>query len=98
MVHHVTKGLETLVQPLRLNIQMIDNRHKIHQINFTRRKLVNRDILDHKLRMEDVLPIHFEQIVSFCAIMYSNINSFNLFCENSSLPTNTVFFYPARVS
>ena len=84
MVHHVTKGLETLVQPLRLNIQMIDNRHKIHQINFTRRKLVNRDILDHKMRMEDVLPIHFEQIVSFCAIINSITKKGQLLVTNST--------------
>ena len=38
-----------------------------------------------KLRMENVLLIYFEQIVSFCAIIYSNKNSLKLFCKNSSL-------------
>ena len=49
-----------------------------------------------KLSMEDVLLIHFEQIVSFCAIIYSNTNTLRLFCENSSLNpasfTDNVFF------
>ena len=35
--------------------------------------------------MENVLLIVFEQIVSFCAIVYSNTSSLKLFCENSSL-------------
>ena len=35
--------------------------------------------------MEDVLLIQFEQIVSFCAIMYTNTNSLQLICENSCL-------------
>ena len=35
--------------------------------------------------MEDALFIYLEQIVSFCAIVYSNTNSLKLFCENSSL-------------
>ena len=46
--------------------------------------------------MEDVLLIHFEQSVSFYAIIYSNTNSLRLFCENSSLNlasfTNNVIF------
>ena len=35
--------------------------------------------------MEDVLLIYFEQIVSFCAINYSNTNSLSLHCEISRL-------------
>ena len=53
--------------------------------NFTQEKSVNRDIFGQELRIEDVLLIYFEQIVSFCAIIYSNTNSPQLFCENSSL-------------
>ena len=53
--------------------------------NFTRKKCVNRDIFCQKLRMEDVLLIYFEQIVSFCAINYSNTNSLSLHCEISRL-------------
>ena len=35
--------------------------------------------------MEDVLLICFEQIVSFCTLIYSNSNSHQLFYENSNL-------------
>ena len=38
-----------------------------------------------QLRIENVLLIYFEQIVNFCAIIYSNTNSVQLFCENSCL-------------
>ena len=34
---------------------------------------------NQKLRMDYVLLIYFEQIVSFCAIIYSNTNSRQLF-------------------
>ena len=49
-----------------------------------------------KLEKGYVLLIYFEQIVSFCAIFYSNTNSLQLFCENSNLNsanfTERVFF------
>ena len=48
---------------------------------FYLRKRVNRDIFGQELRMKKVLLIYFEQIVSFCAIIYSNTNSLQLFCE-----------------
>ena len=35
--------------------------------------------------MEDVLLTYFEQVVSFCAIIFSITNSIQLFCEHSSL-------------
>ena len=37
------------------------------------------------LEMKGVFHIYFEQIVSFCAIIYSNKKSLQLFCKNSSL-------------
>ena len=37
------------------------------------------------LRIEDVLLIYSEHIVRFRAIIYSNTNSVQLFCENSSV-------------
>ena len=43
------------------------------------------DIFGQMLRIVDVLLISFEQMVSFCAIIYSNTNSLKLFCEDSSL-------------
>ena len=43
------------------------------------------DIYGQKLRIVDVLLISFEQIVNFCAIIHSNTNSVQLFCEKSSL-------------
>ena len=36
-------------------------------------------------KIEDVLIIHLGQIVNFCAIIYSNTKSFQLFCESSCL-------------
>ena len=53
--------------------------------NSTRKKRIYRDIFGQKLRMGDVLLIYFEQIVSFCAIIYLNTNSLQLFWEDSSL-------------
>ena len=49
--------------------------------NFTREKRINCGIFGLKLRMEDVFLIHFQQIVSFCAIIFSNTNSMKLFCK-----------------
>ena len=40
------------------------------KFNSSREKRINCDIFDQKLRMEDVSFIYFEQIVSFCAIIY----------------------------
>ena len=34
--------------------------------NFTREERVNRDIFGKKMKMENILLIYFEQIVSFC--------------------------------
>ena len=64
--------------------------------NFMREKCGHREIFGQNLRMGYVLLIYFEQIVSFCAIFYSNTNSLQLFCENSNLNsanfTERVFF------
>ena len=61
-----------------------------------REKCGHREIFGQNLRMGYVLLIYFEQIVSFCAIFYSNTNSLQLFCENSNLNsanfTERVFF------
>ena len=43
------------------------------------------DIFGKKMRIEDIIHVYFEQIVSFCVIIYSNTNSLQLFCENSSM-------------
>ena len=59
--------------PLRLGICQILYTSEIKKNNFIREKRANRDIFGQKLRMEDVLLIYIEQIVSFCAIIYSNI-------------------------
>ena len=42
------------------------------------------DIFGKKMRIEDVIHVYFEQIVSFCVIIYSNTISLQLFFENSS--------------
>ena len=54
----------------------------LHRRDSNRFQYVN---CDTKLRKEDVLLICFEQIVSFFAFIYSNTNSYQLFCENSKL-------------
>ena len=62
------------------------NTCKIPRIfNFTRKKRVYRNIFGKKLRTEYVLLIYFQQFISFCAFIYSNTNSHQLFCENSYL-------------
>ena len=38
-----------------------------------------------KNKKEDVLLIYFEHIFTFCAVIYSNTNPLQLFCEKSSL-------------
>ena len=43
----------------------------LNMLHFTQEKLVNRDSFGNNLRMEDVLLIYFEQIVSF---FYTNTN------------------------
>ena len=48
--------------------------------NLTWEKRINRDILAKNWEWRMFL-IYFEQIVSFCAIIYSNTNSLQLFCE-----------------
>ena len=68
---------------------------------FPGKKRANRNSFGQKLRMEDVLLIYFEQIVSFFAIIYSNTNSIQLFCKkNSSLSwvivrVSFLTFYPS---
>ena len=42
-------------------------------------KRVNHDMFGQKKRMKIALLIYSEQIVSFCANMYSNTNSLQLF-------------------
>ena len=49
------------------------------------KKSVNRDNFGKQLRIENLLLIYFEQIVSLSAIIYSNTKSFHLFCENPGL-------------
>ena len=44
-----------------------------------------KKVKNRKLRMKDVFLTYFKQIVSCCAIIYSNTNSLQLLCENSSL-------------
>ena len=53
-----------------------------HFLNYAREKRVNCD-----MRLEDVLLylFYFEQIVSFCATIYSKTNLGQLFCDTSSL-------------
>ena len=58
-------------------------------VNFNRDNRIKSNIFGQKLRMDDALLIYFGQIVSFCAIIYSNTNSLQLFCKNSCLnPAN----------
>ena len=45
------------------------------KINFTREKCVNREILGQKLGIENVLLIYFEQIVSFCVHLFTQIQT-----------------------
>ena len=42
---------------------------------FYPRKRVSRNIFGLTLRIDVASPIYFEQIVSFCAIIFSNANS-----------------------
>ena len=66
---------------------------RFQNVNFTCETRINRDIFG---QIEDVLLIYFQQIDSFCAIMYSDSNSLKLLCEKSSLNlanfTNRVIF------
>ena len=72
----------------RLRICQIFYTSKIANVlNFTREKRMHYDIFSQNLKSEDVILIYFEwSIVSFCAIIYWNTNSPQLFCENSSWP------------
>ena len=93
--HHVTKNY------LILGICQIFYTSKILKfLNFTREKRANRDIFGQLLTTKIFFFIPFEQIVSFCAIIYSNTNSIQLFCKNSSLSwvivcVNFLTFYPS---
>ena len=53
--------------------------------NFTRENRANYNIFWQKLRVENVLLLYLEQIVSFWAVIFSNTNSLKLFYENPSL-------------
>ena len=53
--------------------------------NFTRENCANYNIFWQKLRVENVLLLYLEQIVSFWAVIFSNTNSLKLFYENPSL-------------
>ena len=65
---------------------------RFQKFQFYLRKRVNRDIFGQELRMKNVLLIYFEQIVSFCAIIYSNTNSLQLFCANWQISQVGYFF------
>ena len=90
MVIWFMDGLQ-MIRPIsvfgrRLGICQIVYTTKIAKfLNFTLEKQVDLDIFGPEMKNEDVLLIYFEQIVSFCAIIYPNTNSLKLFSENSSL-------------
>ena len=68
-------------------------------LNFTQKKRENRNIFGKKLRTEYVLLIYFQQFISFCAFIYSNTNSRQLFCENFYLNlANLAIFVNHRVN
>ena len=56
-----------------------------HFFIFTQENRVNREIGGREIRKQDTLLSYFEIIVIFFAIIYSNTNLVQVFCENSSL-------------